>query len=346
MSIECKDIHKYYSLLDCNEHSSIEEIKKQYKTKAKQFHPDRNNGNDAHFLEIKDAYDVLSDPYKKRLYDNNSLNQYEDTILYDVNPNIHVFMDNLFTFEFDDFVKDIFAHSNRTRKDNTSMKPCQQLLELNINDIIYGCTKTISYVSAKECKNCNSTGYTHTKFISCMYCKGIGYIHSIPFPLICERCNGRSKIQTDLKRCNVCKGEKIIKKNVVYEVDIPSGQENNSTVNIQEDNICLTFKHTLDDKIKIKNKTDVYIKHYITIEEMLCGFEHVIEVGNKDNPIQIQQSGYFDVSNPFVYEGIGVINKDKQSRGDVYVKIYVKGTRNENKMIKYKKAFVKIFSTS
>lgn len=91
----------YYSTLGVSRNATLEEIKKAYRKQAMRHHPDRNNGDDSKFKQIQSAYDVLSDPQKKQMYDmgadpNNSQN--------------HGFRRGPFEFQFEDEMSDVFRN--------------------------------------------------------------------------------------------------------------------------------------------------------------------------------------------------------------------------------------------
>ena len=75
---------------------------------------------------------------------------------------------------------------------------------------------------------------------------------------------------------------------------------------------------------------------------MLCGFKHSICIGKNDANLLIKKDGYFDVKRPIIFEKRGVYLTNGQ-RGDVIISCFVEGTTNEEKLKKFKPAFVKIF---
>jgi len=140
----------YYDILGISKTASIEDIKKAYRKLAMQYHPDRNRGNKAaeeKFKEINEAYDTLSNPSKKKIYDLNK-SKY---------GNIN------FTVDFSDFFNsnwtDIF-HRTYQKKHIRPRKGSNILTEIwvSLKEIIYDVKTRITIAKLVPCKKCNQTG--------------------------------------------------------------------------------------------------------------------------------------------------------------------------------------------
>lgn len=346
---ECTDSKKYYSILNIDVNSTNEQIKKAYRKQAIIYHPDKNNGDDKQFKKIQEAYDTLSDSNKRHLYDNNidedSLNFHEDMMngatFFTTDPT-----EIIFHFEelFGNMMSDEKKHRTKTSSDHFGRHVKNETIQLSLDDIIYGCDKTIRYECDIICNNCMGDGKTYSGKIQCITCQGKGYIESFPFPSVCRSCNGNAIIKTNPKNCLKCKGNGTITKEIGFELNILPGQENNSEIFVKEHDMHIQIKHVYPEKNISLRKGNIHVKHKITIEEMLCGFRHSIKVGSKDKCITLQKDGYFDVKVPMLFKDMGVYFRDgEETRGNVIVTCFVEGTNNEDKMNRFKPAFEKIF---
>lgn len=194
----------YYQILEVSMSATIEEIKAAYRKKSKETHPDLNKNDkdaEAKFKKISEAYETLSDPLKKSIYDK-KFNQY------------------------DSFFGDIFSNIFNQRKQN---KPRGEdigvLVSMEIDDIILGCQKTFKIHRKGRCGTCKSQG---GKFTTCPKCNGKGgTIHhggGLMFQRSCPECLGEGVIITD--RCLDCLGTGL---SPASEVEI--------TINIESGNL-------------------------------------------------------------------------------------------------------------
>lgn len=341
---KCRDDKAYYSILNINIDATAEQIKKAYRQQAIIYHPDKNNGDDKQFKKIQEAYDTLSNLSKKHLYDNNihddQVNFSEDMMggaTFFTNDPTEI----IFHFEeiFGNMMFNQKHEMNDTKKDS-SIK--YETITLTLDDVIYGCDKIIKYNRDIVCNRCEGEGSTYSGKIQCITCQGKGYIDGFPFPTICRSCNGNAIIKTNLKKCTYCNGNGQISKEISCELNILPGQENNTELFIREHDIHVIIKHNFSQKQFSLRKQNLYVKHRITIEEMLCGFKHSICIGKNDAHILLKKDGYFDVKKPFIFEKRGIYLTNGQ-RGDVIISCFVEGTTNEEKLKKFKPAFEKIF---
>jgi DnaJ-class molecular chaperone len=354
---ECTDIHKYYNILDLEYNATTETIRKQYHKNARQWHPDRNNGDDVKFKQIKEAYDVLIDPHKKKMYDLNitPCSQPENT-----QPENTTFFYSDINFEFDlnDIIGNIFENLReqepikfspnkpfsppRKSQDPPNMKDIE--LTLSIDEVLNGSYKNISYKEECTCKLCNGEGVTYTGLLQCLTCSGRGYIEAFPCPFVCKSCNGDAHIRLNLKKCTSCKNGKIIKKKT-ERIHIDSGYPNETQLSYKH--LQIKLKHAFIENTII-DKKGVHIKHFINIEELLCGFKHVInisDVNNKETEIILERNGYFDFNEIILIENKGYIYPQKKTRSPVYVEIIIDSkTKKEKEIHKYKRVLDKIFS--
>jgi DnaJ-class molecular chaperone len=359
---ECTDINNYYNILDLEYTANTETIRKQYHKNARQWHPDRNHGDDVQFKKIKEAYDVLIDPQKKKMYDlnitpssENSLNQQENTTFFHSDIN--------FEFDLNDIIGNIFENLREPTKFSAPNKPFSENkpfsaprkpdksedpktieLLLSIDEVLNGSDKHISYKEEYDCHICKGEGVTYTGLLQCLTCGGRGYIEAFPCPYVCMSCNGDAHIRMNLKKCTSCENGKIISKKTEC-IHIDSGYPNGTQLSYKH--LRIRLKHCFMENTII-DKKGVHIKHFIKIEELLCGFKHIInlsDLNNKETEIILERDGYFDFNEIILIQNKGYICPSKKTRSHVYIQIVIDSkTTKEKEIHKYKRVFDKIFS--
>ena len=218
----------FYEILGVAKTASADEIKAAYRKLALQYHPDRNPNNkqaEEKFKEAAGAYEVLSDPDKRRQYD-----QFGEA-----GPQQHaggfghgdMNMDDIF-----DIFGDIFGGGQQKRR-NTQSQPSPRRghdlhkeLTITFEESFTGTTKEINNFHYISCTECNSKGTAAgSGYTACPTCKGNGqvtYRHGIfAYNQACTDCNGQGF--TIAKPCPVCKGQSRIQKHEKFTLNVPSG---------------------------------------------------------------------------------------------------------------------------
>lgn len=212
----------YYEILGVSRESSKDDIKKAYRTLSKKYHPDLNPDNpqsEEKFKEVSEAYEVLSDENKRSNYDRfgsadgNSFGGFGGG-----------------GFNMEDIFGDIFgSFSNRGGRRGQQKKgsDLRVNVKIDLNDIIFGCSKKIKYVRDVSCKSCNGAG--GSEITTCLPCNGRGfreYVQNTPFGQIrqtaaCTHCGGEGK--TFKNPCNDCSGRGVKRSEEIVDIEIPKG---------------------------------------------------------------------------------------------------------------------------
>lgn len=207
----------YYEILGIDKKSSLEEIKKAYREKAKEHHPDRNIGDAlsaSKFLEVQEAFEVLSDPQKRSIYDMSGMNMH-----WHQNGNWH---DN---FNEANFSQDSFSQfSSFFSKSRFKGRTIIYKLEISLQDSFYGCSKKISVEKHKICDACKGSGAE--ELVDCDVCFGKGILSqrqgNFVVNLECSNCQGKGKKVK--KSCSICLGHGMSAKEIMhYDIKIPKG---------------------------------------------------------------------------------------------------------------------------
>ncbi len=214
----------YYEALGVAKDASEEAIKKAYRRMAMKHHPDRNDGNkesEEAFKEVKEAYEVLSDPNKRAAYD-----RYGHA---GVDQRAGGGAENMggFADAFGDIFSEIFGQGRGGGRSNVYRgADLRYNMELTLEQAANGWATEIRVPAWDECDTCHGSGAkpgTHAK--TCATCGGHGSVRMsqgfFSVQQTCPTCRGSGKQISD--PCTACHGQGRIKKNKTLEVNIPAG---------------------------------------------------------------------------------------------------------------------------
>lgn len=219
----------FYEILDVARNASDDEIKKAYRKLAMKYHPDRNADNpsaEEKFKEVKEAYEMLSDPQKRAAYD-----QYGHA---GVDPNMGGggFGGQPFGDAFGDIFGDIFGNmGGRQQRGGPQVfrgNDLRYTMEIDLEDAAKGKVTQIRVPSWDECDSCHGTGAEPgTTPDTCPTCKGQGQVRMsqgfFSVQQTCPTCHGTGK---HIKNpCKKCSGQGRTKSQKTLEVNIPAGIE-------------------------------------------------------------------------------------------------------------------------
>jgi molecular chaperone DnaJ len=220
----------YYELLTVTRTATVEDVKKAYRKKAFEFHPDRNPGNpqaEEQFKLVAEAYEVLSDERQRHLYDT-----YGHAGLEGGQAGFHGFNNTEDIFSsFSDIFEDFFGMGQGGRSRGGGQRArkgpdTKAELEIDFLEACFGVDKPLELQTAVTCETCAGTGgkkgSTPTK---CSYCNGYGQVrHSQGFFTIsttCPQCKGQG---TQIKdKCPDCNGQGAQRKKRTLTVKVPPG---------------------------------------------------------------------------------------------------------------------------
>ncbi len=227
----------YYEILGVSKSASADEIKKAYRKKAIEFHPDKNPGDkvsEEKFKEAAEAYEVLSDQNKRQRYD-----QYGHAGLGGGAGGFgggSMNMDDIFSHFGDIFGGHFgggFSGFGGQRGGGQRVRKGSDLrvkVKLNLAEIAAGVEKKIKVKKYVACSHCNSTGAANgASSTTCTTCNGQGRVNRVQNTFLgqmqtaveCPTCGGDGKIIKD--KCSHCSGEGIVREDEVITINIPAG---------------------------------------------------------------------------------------------------------------------------
>ncbi len=227
----------FYEILGVAKTASADEIKKAYRKKAIEFHPDKNPGDkqaEENFKAAAEAYEVLSDPQKRQRYD-----QFGHAGLGGAagggGYGGGMSMDDIFSHFGDIFGGHFggFGGFGGQRGGGTRVRKGSDLrvkVRLTLSEIATGVEKKIKVKKYVMCSHCNSTGAAHgSQPVTCSTCNGSGRVTRVQQTILgqmqtasdCPTCGGEGKIIKD--KCAHCGGEGIVREDEIITINIPAG---------------------------------------------------------------------------------------------------------------------------
>ena len=229
----------YYEVLGVSSSASEAELKKAYRTKAKELHPDRNSDNpnsESQFKEVNEAYDVLKDQNKKAAYDRYGHAAFEGGSAGPGAGGFHGGGD--FSSAFSDVFEDLFGdfRGNQNGRQRASRgSDLRYNLNISLEEAFSGIQKKITIPSSVNCNDCNGTGASGgAEPTTCPTCSGMGKVRAqqgfFTVERGCPTCSGMGQIIKN--PCKKCKGSGQEEKERSLSVNIPSGVETGTRIRL------------------------------------------------------------------------------------------------------------------
>ena len=230
----------YYELLGLSKGASADEIKKAYRAKAKELHPDRNADNpnaEAQFKEVNEAYDVLKDADKKAAYDRFGHAAFEGGMGGGGRPGGQGDFTSAFSDVFDDLFGDFMGGGRRSggRNRATRGSDLRYNLRVSLEEAYTGLQKSIKVPTSVQCGSCNGTGAeSGSEPTTCPTCSGMGKVRATQGFFTVERnCPTCSGLGQMIKNpCRSCSGAGRVEKDRSLSVNVPAGVETGTRIRL------------------------------------------------------------------------------------------------------------------
>ena len=352
----------YYEVLGVSKSATEAEIKSAFRKKAKQYHPDLNKDNpDAaeKFKEAQEAYEVLSDESKRKMYD-----QYGHAGVSGGASGFGGFNGAGFSgaeFDFGDIFDSIFGGGtgfsgfsnfgggNSNKRRATRGSDVLMHMNLTFEEAVYGAEKKFNIDVTEECDECHGKGGFEPE--ECSSCHGSGTVtreqHSILGAFLtkttCPDCGGVGK--TYKRKCSECHGKGKITKNKTLTVNIPAGIDTGNRLRVSGKgnpgqnggpNGDLYLEFTVEEHdFFIRENNDIYIEVPLTITEAILGTKK--EIPTLYGNVKINIAAGTDSGDKQRIKGKGIDNKTNHIKGDMYLIMKVitpkKLSRDQKKLI-------------
>jgi molecular chaperone DnaJ len=258
--------HEYYETLGVPKTASADDIRKAYRKLARKYHPDLNPGDkssEERFKNVQEAYDVLSDPKKRPMYDQYgfySENGFTGAGPGQGGPQGRGAQPNMdFSgFDFSDAFsgaagagagggrrtsesggfRDIFSQFFGGKGEAPQPEPekgndLEYVMDIDFWQAIKGTQARLNITRYEVCETCHGTGVSGAGEVTCPQCKGTGQVTQMAgamrFNLTCPRCGGTGKLKN---ACPTCGGDGRVARTEVVEVRIPPGARNGSRLRV------------------------------------------------------------------------------------------------------------------
>ncbi len=324
----------YYEILGLTASATSTEVKSAYRKLALQFHPDRNSEHHAEekFKEASEAYEVLSDPQKKTLYD-----QYGHAGLQ--GQGFHGFSDvgDIFS-HFSDIFEDFFGFGTNRQGRGGKGRDLRLDLSISFMEAFSGAEKTVEIQRDELCRSCDGKGYPKgTEPAVCRHCGGRGQqFHSQGFFTIsstCNACRGQGKVVKE--HCPDCRGKGAVSKKKKLSIKVPPGVDHGTQLFLRGEGEAgreggiggdlYVVVHVEEHPTFHREESDLWIEQKIHIVSAALGDEIEIETPEGKETLKIPQGT--QTGELLRLRGKGMPALRGHHRGDFVVKIFVETPR-------------------
>lgn len=336
----------YYELLGVGKDSSIDAIKKAYRALALKYHPDRNLNNkeaEEKFKEITEAYEVLSDPEKRKIYDQMGHAGFGPQGFDWTHDFSRVQMDfsDIFGDIFSSYFSDSFGRQGSragasARGGNTRGSDLEYRMYITLREAATGVEKHINISRYDACTVCKGTGSKSGKKAAdtCTACQGRGQVVKnqgfFTVAQTCSKCRGEGTIISD--PCSHCRGAGRVRNNMHrIAVKVPAGIANGSSLRLKEQgdagfngnargDLYITIFVEKDPFFEVRN-SDIFCEVPITSTQAVLGDE--IDVPTLTGKVKMRIPAGTQAGNILRLRSQGMPRFTGFGKGDQFVKIKI-----------------------
>ena len=233
----------YYEILGCSKTASESELKKAFRSKAKELHPDRNSGNSAateKFKKVNEAYDILKDPEKRAAYDRYGHAAFDGSMGggFSSGGSSNGDFASAFSDVFEDLFGDFMGGGNSRSTSSQRANRGADLrynMQISLKHAFSGKKTNIDVPTSVSCDTCQGTGaQSGAAPTSCPTCSGIGKVRAqqgfFTVERTCPTCAGKGQIIKN--PCRLCNGQGRVDKSKKLSVNIPPGVETGTRIRL------------------------------------------------------------------------------------------------------------------
>ena len=356
----------YYKTLHVKRDASPEDIRKAYRRLARKYHPDLNPGDKAaeeRFKQVQEAYDVLSDPKKREMYD--QVGFYSDTGFYPgagggPRPGAEAGGFSFSGFDFSDLFgsgpegaraggrgartaepgggfSEAFSHLFRRGAEHGEAgfgagTDLEYTVNIGFWEAIHGTQARLDIVRYEACQQCGGVGSAGGGQSQCPECQGSGQVSqmvsAMRFRLTCPRCQGKGRAPST---CPACHGDGRIPRSELVEVRIPSGAENGSRLRVPGKGNAGAMGAPPGD-LYITTRVEEHplfkrvgndIQIQVPVTVAEAALGAKVEVPTIDGRALLKIPPGADSGKTFRLREKGVLNRHTNQRGDQYVEVKI-----------------------
>jgi DnaJ family protein A protein 2 len=328
-----------YGILGVSKRASSSEIKKAYHRLAKEYHPDKNAEEGHKFKEISFAYEVLSNPEKREIYDRQGIQGLKEGSGGGFPSDI-----------FGDLFGGLFGGGpfgfggprrggQRRRKVQDTVHPVKVTLE----DLYNGKSVDIQLSRQIICAKCQGQGGKPGAMQPCRSCKGSG-IKTTLRPLgpgmmqqmqsVCPDCSGEGELINERDRCKVCHGKKVIQDAKSTQVHVDKGMKDGHKVTLhgegdqlpgaESGNVIIVLQQEPHDTFQ-RQGNNLYMTHKLGVTEALCGVHFTVKhLDGRDLVVRSSPGNVIEPESTRCVEGEGMpIYRNPFEKGNLYIKFEI-----------------------
>lgn len=345
----------FYEVLGVSKDASADELKKAFRRKAIEFHPDKEGGDEAKFKEVNEAYEVLKDPSKRQRYDQfghagiggngGGGNPFEGFGGFGGGgQEMH--------FDFGDMgLGDIFSSffgggaGSGQQKRASRGRDVETSVDISFEDAVFGTEIKLNLDLEDECTHCKGTTVEPGHDLkTCDQCKGSGQVVTVTRTVfgniqqaaVCPKCKGRGKIPE--KECTQCHGKGTERKKQDIGLKIPAGIDDGATIRLREHGEAIANgpKGDLYVNVRVKPHKKFTREGDLILSEEMVGMVDAaigteIEVDTVDGPVKMKVPAGTQNGTDFKLSSHGVPHLKKDTRGAHIVTVIVETPTNLSK---------------
>jgi molecular chaperone DnaJ len=318
-----------YAVLEVDANASPDELKKSYRRLARQYHPDANSDPtaEAHFKEVSQAYEILSDPERRANYDRFGSdaaagNPFGAGSVQDI---------------FDMFFGGMGGRATQRRGPQPG-PDAEMSVEITLDEAAFGAAHEVTVTLARRCDACDGSGCAPgTSPVTCVECAGAGQVQRVRNSILgqmvtamaCSRCAGMgSRIESP---CSACRGEGRVNATSTFTIQIPPGVEDGSTMRLADrgpagargganGRLFVHLQVAPDDRFE-RHGDDLHHEAHIAFTQAVLGASIEVPTLQGTHVIEVEPGSANATVHRIRHEGVNHLHG--RGRGDLFVHLVV-----------------------